>query len=74
MINAHQKNITLEQKQRAIMDHAMIGMLGRMLDGKSVGLYESYPALFENESKQQQLNQAKQRLIQYAQIHNKKGV
>ena len=72
-LQAHRKKMILKQKQQAIMDHAYIGMLGRMLDGKKVGLYESYPLLFKEESRQAQINQAKQRMINFAAAHSGKG-
>lgn len=71
VIKAHQKSILLNQKQRAIMDHAFMCMLGRMLDGKRITLYEAYPNLFEDESREFKINKAKQTLLQYASAHNK---
>lgn len=73
VLTAYKNSVLLAQKQRAIMDHAFIGMLGKLLDGKEVGLYESYPALFKEESKQAKINQVKQRLLNYAAAHNKGG-
>ena len=70
-LRAYEKNIIFRQKQRAIMDHAFIGMLGRMLDGKNVNLYESYPKLFEEENKRQMAENAKQQLLNYAMKHNR---
>ena len=73
VLTAHKNSVILAQKQRAIMDHAFIGMLGKLLDGKEVRLYESYPALFKKESRQAEINQVKQRLLNYAAMHNKGG-
>lgn len=74
ILQAHKREIVLQQKQRAIMDHAMIGMLGRMLDGKKVSLYESYPSLFEQEQQQQTLENAKQQLLRMAASRKKGGM
>lgn len=73
VLKAYEKSLILQQKQRAIMDHAFIGMLGRMPDGKKVNLYESYPKLFEEENKRQMSGNAKQKLLNYAMKHNKEG-
>ena len=71
LLRCYRKSVIMEQKQRAIMDHALLGMLGKMLDGKRVSLYESYPKLFKEEGKQQIIENTKMILMNYATMHNK---
>ena len=71
--DAYEKRIQEEMRRRAVMDHAYACMLGRMLDGQRISLYEAYPVLFKEEAQQQQLEIAKMRMIDFANHHNHKS-
>ena len=71
--DAYEARTREEMRRQAIMDYAYAGLLGKMLNGQRVSLYEAYPALFKKEAEHQEMETAKMRMIEFANHHNHKN-
>lgn len=74
VLDAHRKKLFTQVQQQAIMDYAFAGVIGRMLNGKTTSIYESYPSLFEKEEEEHTLQAAKNRIMSLATKYKSKEV
>lgn len=71
-LESHERCLKRQMQQQAVMDYRHACLVAASFGGKSPPLHEVYPWLFDPPSGQQDWRVAKERLLQYAQAHNRK--
>lgn len=72
ILESFQRRKRAELQQQAIMDYRHAYLVANVFAGKSLQLHEVYPGLFEEPDRQQDWRIAKERLLRYADAHNRK--
>ena len=71
VLESRERCLKREMQQQAALDYRHAYLVAALFGGKSPSIHEVYPALFEEEKKQD-WRIAKERLLRYAEAHNKK--
>lgn len=68
----HYENDLMSFKRQLSAYHGLAYMIGNAFNGKLPSLYDVYPKLFEEESKQAALMRFKTAMLEYADANNRK--
>ncbi len=71
VLESRERCLKRELQQQAALDYRHAYLVAALFGGKSPSIHEVYPALFEEEKKQD-WRIAKERLLRYAEAHNRK--
>ena len=70
VLESRERRLRLEMQRQAAMDYRHAFLVGAVFAGKAPPIHEAYPGLFEE--KRQDWRVAKERLMKYAEAHNRK--